>query len=151
MNTRIKATVILAGVAVLAALTGCGPSQQEQDKTAATEVATQFVQASYKDKCRYEVDYPTQKDIDRCLEERAKSTLPESEMPPFTVQAVEPWSDGYAVKLTGEGLQGVYVVGLVKTGDAWKVSKDDTTSDAVGAQSDWACQVIGGPDCGGSK
>lgn len=152
MNTRIKTGVIsLASVAVLAALTGCGPSQEEQDKTAATKVATQFVEASYKDKCLYEADYPTQKEIDACLDERAKSTLSEPEMPLFQVQAVEPWNAGFAVKLTGEGLQGVYVVGLVKIGDSWKVSKDDTTSEAVAAQSDWACQVIGGPDCGGSK
>lgn len=152
MSTLTKTGVIsLALVAVLATLTGCGPSQEEKDKTAATEVATQFVGASYKDKCLYDADYPTQKEIDQCLDERAKSTLPETEMPPFTVQAVEPWSNGIAVKLTGEGLQGVYVVGLVKVGSDWKVSKEDTASEAVGAQSDWACQVIGGPDCGGSK
>lgn len=148
MNTRIKTGVIsLASVAVLAALTGCGPSQEEQDKTAATEVATQFVQASPYDQCQFEAKFADQTAIERCQTERS-SWGKDAPLQDLTVQAAEPWGAGYAVKLKGLDIT---VVGLVQIGGAWKVSKDDTTSEAVGAQSDWACQVIGGPDCGGKK
>lgn len=149
MNTRIKTGAIsLASVAVLAALTGCGPSQEEQDKTAVTEVATQFVLASSFDKCKYEADYTDQIAIEGCQSVRSSSMQKVANSQVLEVQATEPWGAGYAVKLKGLDFT---VVGLVKIGDSWKVSKDDTTSEAVAAQSDWACQVIGGPDCGGSK
>lgn len=153
MNTRIKtAAISLASVAVLVALTGCGPSQQEQDKTAATDVAQKFTKASLHDKCLYDARYTTKDAIDRCQSGWNTADTKEGDGRDLSVQDAQVWGDGFAVKLKHlDADTTVFVVGLVKIGDAWKVSKEDTTSEAVGAQSDWACQVIGGPDCGGSK
>lgn len=135
---------LLAGLAVVA-LSGCGPTQQDEDKAAASDIATKFVQATYKDKCQYDAKYPTQADVDRCVTERSVDKLPEPSAGPWSVQAAEPWGSGYAVKLKGPDIE---VVGLVKVGSGWKVSKYDTTSEAVATQSDWACKVIG---CGGKS
>lgn len=147
---RTKATAILTGFVALAALTACGPSQQEKDKAAATDVATKFVAAPYDEKCRYEAKNSTAGAIEHCMENRGKDPNGPMTMP-FDVQAVEPWGEGYAVKLKGEGLEGVFVLGIVKVGNEWKVAEDQTTSDQVAAQSGWACRVIGGPDCGGGS
>jgi len=149
MTPRTKAAAItLASLTALAGLTACGPSQQDQDKTAAADVATKFVQASSFDKCRYLAVYTTPEAIERCQASRSSESEKKAGSQDWAVQATEPWGAGYAVKLKGVDLE---VVGLVKVGSDWKVSKYDTTSESVAAQSDWACQVIGGPDCGGGK
>lgn len=149
MTPRTKAAAItLAGITALAGLTACGPSQEDQDKTAATDVATKFVQASSFDRCRYDADYTTQEAIDRCQSGRTSDAEKKADELSWSVQEVQPWGDGYAVKLKSSY---VMVVGLVKIGNDWKVSKDDSASESVAAQSDWACQVIGGPGCGGGK
>lgn len=147
-STTKKSLTVLLGVTVMATLASCGPSQQEQDQKAAEDVATQFVNSSFHDMCNFDADYTTEADIQRCKDSRNTEAEKKPDLQEWSVEAAEPWGGGYAFKLKASYTE---VVGVVKVGTGWKVAKNDSASEAVASQSDWACQVIGGPDCGAGK
>lgn len=144
MRNTTRSTVILTTAVLALGITSCGPSQEEKDKEAASTVAVSFTEASPIDQCQYEADNLTEADINQCREVRS-SYGAEADQTEWEVKAVEPWGNGYAVQLEGSHIE---VVGLLNIDNSWKVSEYDSTDKEVVAQSDWVCQVIGGPECG---